>query len=132
MAVVSDPISDFLTRFKNATMAEKEQFSAPYSKMKEEIARILKEEGFLWSYEKQNEGVDSVIVAKPRYAGNTPALKDLKRMSRPGLRQYVGRDEIPKVLGGMGMSIISTSKGLMVGHKARRENLGGEILALVW
>lgn len=132
MAVVSDPISDFLTRFKNATMAEKEQFSAPYSKMKEEIARILKEEGFLWSYEKQNEGVDAVIVAKPRYAGNTPALKNLKRMSRPGLRQYVGRDEIPKVLGGMGISIISTSKGLMVGHKARRENLGGEILALVW
>jgi len=132
MAVVSDPISDFLTRFKNATRAQKEQFSAPYSKMKEEIARILKEEGYLWSYEKQNEGVDSVIVAKPRYTGNTPALKDLKRVSRPGLRQYVGRDEIPKVLGGMGISIISTSKGLMAGHKARRENLGGELLALVW
>ena len=132
MAVVSDPISDFLIRFKNATMAEKETFSAPYSKMKEEIARILKEEGFLWSYEKQNEGVDAVIVAKPRYSGSTPALKNLKRVSRPGLRQYVGRDEIPKVLGGLGISIISTSRGLMVGHKARKENLGGELLALVW
>jgi small subunit ribosomal protein S8 len=132
MAVGSDPISDFLTRFKNATRAQKEQFSAPYSKMKEEIARILKEEGYLWSYEKQNEGVDAIIVAKPRYSGDTPALKDLKRVSRPGLRQYASRDEIPKVLGGMGISIISTSKGLMVGHKARRENLGGEVLALVW
>ena len=118
MAVVSDPISDFLIRFKNATM--------------EDIARILKEEGYLWSFEVVGEGVAREIKGKPRYSGHTPALKNLKRVSRPGLRTYVGCGEIPKVLGGMGIAILSTSKGLMVGHKARKENLGGELLALVW
>ncbi len=132
MAVVSDPISDFLSRFKNATMAQKEDFSAPYSKVKEEIARILKEEGYLWSFQKQGEGVHAQLTAKPRYSGHTPALKNLKRVSRPGLRRYVGCEEIPKVLGGMGIAIVSTSKGIMAGHTARKHNLGGELLALVW
>lgn len=132
MAAISDPIADFLIRFKNATRAEKEAFSAPYSKIKEEIARILKEEGYLWSYEVEGEGVHRAITAKPKYLGRTPALTDLKRVSRPGLRQFVGTQEIPRVLGGMGISIISTSKGLMTGHKARRENMGGEIIAMVW
>ncbi|MDF1825916.1 MAG: 30S ribosomal protein S8 [Verrucomicrobiales bacterium] len=132
MAVVSDPISDFLIRFKNATMAQKEDFSAPYSKVKEEIARILKEEGYLWSYEKVGEGHKATIVGKPRYSGHTPALKNLKRVSRPGLRQYVGCDEIPKVLGGMGIAIVSTPRGIMAGHSARKNNIGGELLALVW
>jgi len=132
MAVVSDPISDFLIRFKNATMAQKEDFTAPYSRMKEDIARILKEEGYIWSYEKIGEGAKAELKAKPRYSGNTPALKNLKRVSRPGLRQYVGSDEIPKVLGGMGIAIISTSRGVMAGHTARKQKVGGEILALVW
>lgn len=132
MAVVSDPIADFLTRFKNATMAEKEEFNAPYSKIKEEIARILKEEGYLWSYEKVGEGAKAELKAKPRYSGHTPALKNLKRVSRPGLRQYVGCDDIPKVLGGMGIAILSTSRGIMAGHSARKHNIGGELLALVW
>lgn len=132
MAVVSDPISDFLTRFKNATMAQKEDFTAPYSRMKEDIARILKEEGYLWSYEKVGEGATAVLSAKPRYSGATPALKDLKRVSRPGLRQFVGSEEIPKVLGGMGIAIISTSRGVMAGHTARKQKVGGELLALVW
>tara|TARA_R110000850_G_scaffold258835_6_gene385578 strand:- start:1072 stop:1473 length:402 start_codon:yes stop_codon:yes gene_type:complete len=133
MAVVSDPISDFLTRFKNATMARKEEFNTPYSKIKEEIARILKEEGYLWSFEKVGEGPKAEIKAKPRYAaGQAPALKDLKRVSRPGLRRYVACDEIPKVLGGMGITILSTSKGIMAGHSARKQNIGGELLALVW
>lgn len=132
MAVVSDPISDFLTRFKNATMAQKEEFSAPYSKVKEEIARILKEEGYLWSYQKVGEGIRAEIKAKPRYSGHTAALKDLKRVSRPGLRRYVGCEDIPKVLGGMGITILSTSKGIMAGHTARKQNIGGELLALVW
>lgn len=132
MAVVSDPISDFLTRFKNSTMAEKEEFSAPYSKVKEELARILKEEGYLWSYEARGAGPEKVITGKPRYSGHTPALKNLKRVSRPGLRQYVSRDEIPKVLGGMGIAILSTSKGIMAGHTARKQNIGGELLAIVW
>ncbi len=132
MAVVSDPISDFLVRFKNATLAHKEDFTAPYSKVKEEIARILKEEGYLWSFEKTGEGASAQLKAKPRYAGNVPALKGLKRVSRPGLRRYVGCEEIPKVLGGMGIAIVSTSKGIMAGHTARKNNLGGELLALVW
>lgn len=132
MAVISDPISDFLTRFKNATMAQKEDFSAPYSKVKEEIARILKEEGYLWSYQKVGEGVKAEIKVKPRYLGQTAALKNLKRVSRPGLRRYVGCEEIPKVLGGMGIAIVSTSKGIMAGHTARKQNIGGELLALVW
>lgn len=132
MAVVSDPIADFLTRFKNATMARKEEFTAPYSKSKAEIARILKEEGYLWSFETVGEGSKIELKAKPRYSGNAPALKDLKRVSRPGLRQYVGSDEIPKVLGGMGIAIVSTPKGIMAGHTARKQKIGGELLALVW
>jgi len=132
MAVVSDPIADFLIRFKNATRAGKEDFSAPYSKIKEEIARILKEEGYLWAYEAEGEGTEKVIKVRPRYSGNTPALKDLKRVSRPGLRRYVGSEEIPKVLGGMGIAIVSTSRGVMAGHTARKAKLGGELLALVW
>tara|TARA_R110002096_G_scaffold18401_8_gene62693 strand:+ start:998 stop:1396 length:399 start_codon:yes stop_codon:yes gene_type:complete len=132
MAVVSDPISDFLTRFKNATMAQKEEFTAPYSSMKAEVARILKEEGYLWSFEKIGEGTKTEIKAKPRYAGTKPALENLKRVSRPGLRRYVSCDEIPKVLGGMGIAIVSTSKGIMAGHTARKQNIGGELLALVW
>jgi len=132
MAVLTDPIADFLIRFKNATRAEKESFRAPYSKIKAEIARILKEEGYLWSYEVVTEGDHPEIVAKPKYLGRTPVLTDLKRVSRPGLRRYEGAQEIPPVLGGMGISIISTSRGIMAGHKARRENLGGECLAMVW
>lgn len=132
MAVVSDPISDFLTRLKNASRAELEEFSAPHSKIKEQIARILKEEGYIWSYEVTKDGNHQVIKAKPRYSGHTPALTDLKRVSRPGLRQYVGCQDIPKVLGGMGVAILSTSQGIMAGHTARKKNIGGELLALVW
>ncbi|MDF1754937.1 MAG: 30S ribosomal protein S8 [Verrucomicrobiales bacterium] len=132
MAVVSDPISDFLTRLKNASRAELEEFSAPHSKIKEQIARILKEEGYIWSYEVTSDGNHQVIKAKPRYSGHTPALTDLKRVSRPGLRQYVGCQDIPKVLGGMGVAILSTSQGIMAGHTARKKNIGGELLALVW
>ncbi len=134
MAVVSDPISDFLTRMKNATRAELEEFTAPHSKIKEQIARILKEEGFLWSYEVKQceESGFKVISAKPRYTDRTPALTDLKRVSRPGLRHYVGCQEIPKVLGGMGVAILSTPQGVMAGHTARKKNIGGELLALVW
>ncbi|MEO0414169.1 MAG: 30S ribosomal protein S8 [Verrucomicrobiota bacterium] len=134
MAVVSDPVSDFLTRLKNATRADKEDFVAPYSKVKEEIARILKEEGYIWSYEKVVEEGSShpLLKAKPRYTDGVPALTDVKRVSRPGLRKYVGAGEIPKVLGGLGISIVSTSQGVMAGHRARRMNVGGELLAYVW
>jgi small subunit ribosomal protein S8 len=133
MAVVSDPISDFLIRLKNASNARLEEFSAPHSKIKLQIARILKEEGYLWSYQTVKEGSGEIIKARIRYTKElTPALTGLKRVSRPGLRHYVGRKEIPKVLGGMGISILSTSQGIMAGHTARKKNIGGELLALVW
>ncbi len=132
MAVLTDPIADFLTRFKNATRAQKEEFSAPFSKIKADIARILKEEGYIWGYEIDNDGKYPEIRVKPKYVDNTPALTDLKRVSRPGLRQYTSAGEMPKVLNGMGISILSTSKGIMAGHKAAKENLGGEVIAFVW
>lgn len=132
MSALSDPISDFLTRFKNATMAQKEEFTAPYSKMKAEIARILQEEGYIWKFEVDKEGKFPELRVKAKYVDNRPVLTNLKRVSRPGLRQYVSADGIPKVLGGMGIAILSTPKGIMSGQRARKENVGGELLAKVW
>lgn len=132
MAVLTDPISDFLTRFKNASRARKDEFNAPYSKIKAEIARILQQEGYVWSYEVDTSGPFPEIKVKTKFVERTPALTDLKRVSRPGLRQYVGSDEIPRVLNGLGIAILSTSKGIMTGHAARKAKLGGELLALVW
>ncbi|MCH2024731.1 MAG: 30S ribosomal protein S8 [Verrucomicrobiales bacterium] len=132
MAALSDPISDFLIRFKNASRAGKEEFTAPFSKIKAEIARILKEEGYIWSYEVDTEGDFPSIRVKVRYIDGTPALTDLKKESKPGRRRYIGVDEIPKVLGGLGISILSTSQGLMAGHRAKKKNVGGELIASVW
>ncbi len=132
MSVLTDPISDFLSRLKNASRARNEEFTAPYSKIKAEIARILTEEGYIWSYELDTSGKFPEIRVKTKFVESTPALTDLKRVSKPGLRRYVQASEIPRVLGGMGISIMSTSKGIMTGHKARKEKLGGELLALVW
>jgi small subunit ribosomal protein S8 len=132
MAALSDPISDFLIRFKNAARAGKEEFTAPFSKMKAEIARILKEEGYIWSYEVDTEGDFPSIKVKVRYIDGTPALTDLKKESKPGLRRYIGVEEIPKVLGGLGITILSTSQGLMAGHSAKKKNVGGELIASVW
>jgi len=133
MAVLSDPISDFLTRLKNASNAGNESFTAPFSKMKAEVARILKEEGYIWNYETKTDGKFPQIEVKVKYSDKGEAvLHDLKRVSKPGLRQYVGAGEIPRVLSGLGIAIISTSKGLMTGAKAKKEKLGGEIIAQVW
>jgi len=133
MAVLSDPISDFLIRLKNASRAGNETFSAPYSKMKGEIAQILKEEGYIWNYEVKTEGKFPVIEVKVKYTdAGVPVLTDLKRVSKPGLRRYVGAGEIPRVLNGLGISILSTSKGLKTGAHAKKEKLGGELLAYVW
>lgn len=133
MAVLTDPIADFLTRLKNATMARKDTFAAPFSQIKANIADILKEEGYIWSYEvKEDEKGFKEITVKPKYVDKKAALTNVKRISRPGLRQYVGAGEIPNVLGGLGIAVISTSKGVMSGHRARKEKLGGEILAHVW
>lgn len=132
MAVLSDPISDFLTRFKNASRARKDEFSAPYSKIKAEIAGILQQEGYVWSYEVVTTGKFPEIKVKTKFVDKTPALTDLKRVSRPGLRQYVGFDEVPRVLNGLGISILSTPRGIMTGHQAKKAKVGGELLAQVW
>ena len=132
MAVLSDPISDFLTRFKNASRAGNDQFLAPFSKVKAEIARILKEEGYIWNYEVDTSGKFPQLQVKTKFVDGTPALTDLKKVSKPGRRQYTGSQEIPRVLNGLGISIVSTSKGIMTGAQARRQNVGGELLAFVW
>ena len=133
MAVLSDPISDFLTRLKNASRAGNETFNAPHSKMKEAIAKILQDEGYIWNYEVDSTGKFPELKVKVKYADNgNPILTDLKRVSKPGIRRYVGAGEIPRVLNGLGISIVSTSKGVKTGTTARREKLGGEVLAFVW
>lgn len=132
MAVLTDPISDFLTRWKNASRAKKQDFIAPYSKLKAEIARVLQEEGYIWGFEVETTGKHPVLKVKAKYNGATPILNDLRRMSSPGMRQYVGSGEIPKVLNGLGIAILSTPKGVMTGSQARKQNVGGELLALVW
>ncbi len=133
MAVLSDPVSDFLTRLKNASNAGNESFSAPFSKMKAEVARILQEEGYIWNYETKTDGIIPQIYVKVKYSDSGEAvLHNVKRISKPGLRQYVGAEEMPRVLSGLGIAIISTSKGLMTGQKARKANIGGEHIANVW
>ena len=131
MAVLTDPISDFLTRFKNACNAGNEVFTAPYSKIKADIARILQEEGYLWNYEVVT-GTSTKLKLKPKYIDGRPVLTDLKRVSTPGRRNYVGSDKIPRVMSGLGITILSTSKGVMSGGSAKRQKLGGEHLASVW
>lgn len=131
MAVLTDPISDFLTRFKNAANAGNEEFSAPYSKIKADIARILMEEGYIWNYEVVT-GKRTELKVKPKYLDGRPVLTDLKRVSTPGRRHYVGATEVPRVMSGLGISILSTSKGVMSGGNAKKQKLGGELLANVW
>ena len=133
MAVLSDPISDFLTRLKNASRAGNETFKAPHSKMKEAIAKILQDEGYIWNYEVDSTGKFPELKVKVKYADNgNPILTDLKRVSKPGLRIYRQRNEIPRVQGGLGVAVVSTNKGLMSDREARKNRMGGEILCFVW
>lgn len=132
MAVLSDPISDFLTRLKNASRAENETFQAPFSKAKVEIARILKEEGYIWKYEVDDSGKFPELRVSTRFVDGQAALTDLKKVSKPGRRNYVGVNEIPRVRSGLGISILSTSKGILSNREAKKENVGGELLAQVW
>ena len=132
MAVLTDPISDFLTRFSNACRAGNEVFTAPYSRIKADIAKILQEEGYVWSYEVVTTDAFPTLKVKGKFVDGRPVLTGLKRVSKPGRRNYVGSDEIPRVMSGLGISILSTSKGVMTGARAKREKLGGELLAIVW
>ncbi len=132
MSNLSDPIADFLTRLRNAARSNRGDISVPFSRMKEELCRILKQEGYISSYEIDTESKPAVIKISLKFVNRTPALTGLKRVSKPGLRKYVGSDDIPRVLGGMGIAILSTSRGILTGRQARRENVGGELLAVIW
>ena len=131
--MTSDTIADMLTRIRNANRANHRTVSIPAARMKVEIARLLKEEGFVKDYElgEPGTGQQLTIVLKPR-TGRSRALSGLRRISRPGLRVYARKTELPRVLGGLGIAIISTSQGLMTGSAAQRAGLGGEVVAYVW
>ena len=131
--MVIDPISDMLTRIRNALTANHKTVDIPSSKFKLEIARILVEEGFIVSFDKTTKNKFKYIKIRLKYSADnrTSVIKELKRISRPGLRVYVNKSEIPRVLGGLGMSIISTSKGIMTGSKAREVGVGVEILCSI-
>lgn len=130
---MTDPIADMLTRIRNAIAANHTRVDIPGSKLKMEVARILKEEGYINNFTTKGEGIKYVIRIFLRYdAKGTSSITHLSRVSRPGRRVYVGAGEIPKVLGGYGINIVSTSQGLMSGKKARGANIGGEILAQVY
>lgn len=132
MSTVTDPIADLLARVRNAAAAQKSELFVPYSKIKAEIARILKEEGYITDYELDKEAAHPRIKITNKIANRTSAITGLKRVSRPGLRRYVGSQEIPRVLGGMGISILSTSRGILSGREAKKQNVGGELLAYIW
>jgi small subunit ribosomal protein S8 len=130
---MTDPIADMLTRIRNAVAANHPRVDVPGSKLKLEVARILKEEGYINNYVTKGEGAQYSIRIFLRYdAKGASSITHLSRVSRPGRRVYVGADEIPRVLGGYGVNIVSTSKGLMSGKRARKENIGGEILAQIY
>ncbi len=130
---MTDPIADMLTRIRNALTAKHDMVEVPASHMKKEIAQILLTEGYINGYEVEGEGVESKIVIDLKYgAKGERVITGLKRVSKPGLRIYAGYDELPQVLGGMGIAIVSTPKGVMTDKQARKLHHGGEILAFVW
>ena len=130
---MTDAIADMLTRIRNANQMHYQEVLVPSSKLKIEIARILKEEGFIEDYKVSKDDVQGKIVLTLKYGPNKErVITGLKRISKPGLRVYAKSDEIPKVLNGLGIAIISTSKGLMTDKEARKNNLGGEVLAYIW
>jgi small subunit ribosomal protein S8 len=132
MSTVTDPIADLLARVRNSTQAQKLEMFVPYSKVKSEIVRILKEEGYITDFALDTTAAHPRIKITNKISNRTSAITGLKRVSRPGLRRYVGADEIPRVLGGMGTAILSTSRGVMSGREAKKQKVGGELLAFVW
>ncbi len=130
--MVTDPIADMLTRIRNANQQRHEEVVVPASKLKVDLAEILKNEGFIKGYKVESEGVAKNIVVTLKYKGNDRVISGLKRVSKPGLRQYVKVNEIPKVLNGLGIVVLSTSQGLMTDKEARAKKIGGEVLAYIW
>ena len=132
MAVVTDTIADMLTRIRNANAMRYNEVSVPASKLKIELARILKEEGFIKGYKVVKDDAQGSIIITLKYVNKERVITGLKRISKPGLRVYAKSSEIPKVLNGLGIAIVSTSKGIMTDKEARKQNLGGEVLAYIW
>jgi small subunit ribosomal protein S8 len=129
----TDPISDYLTRLRNALAAEHEEVEIPASKLKREMSRILKEQGYINDWAVEPGRVGEVIKLRLKYTEDRePVILGIKRVSRPGRRRYVDRGEVPRVQGGMGTAIVSTSSGVMTGHDAKRKGIGGEVVAYVW
>ena len=129
----SDPIADMLTRIRNATLARHPKVDVPASKLKMEIARILKEEGFIMNFKMAEEGAKKSIRIYLKYTpGNVPVISRIERVSRPGCRVYVGQSDIPRVLGGLGINILTTPRGVMTGRHAHKEGVGGELLCQIW
>ena len=133
---MTDPIADFLTRVRNGAHASKDIVTIPSSKLKKELARILKEQGYIDGYDVEAPNADhpgEVINVRLKYSGNRkPVIQGIQRVSRPGQRTYVDHAHIPKIQGGLGTAIISTSQGVMTGHEARKAGVGGEVVAKVW
>jgi small subunit ribosomal protein S8 len=131
--VVSDPIADLLTRIRNANTVNHDRIEVPGSKMKKSIVQILKEEGFVRDFEWVDNGHQGIIRVYLKYGPNkSKVISGLRRISRPGLRVYAKKDQVPKVLGGLGVAILSTSQGIMTDKKARQTGLGGEVLCYIW
>ena len=131
--MMSDPIADLLTRIRNASRAEHEKVDVPASKLKTKIAELLKEEGFIKNYRLIEDPKQGVLRIYLKYgAGNEKMISGLVRVSRPGRRVYVGKDKIPSILGGMGVALLSTSRGVMTDRESRKQRIGGEVLAYVW
>jgi small subunit ribosomal protein S8 len=128
---MNDPISDMLARIRNANRALLPTVEIPHSKMKESIAGILKREGYITDFSLEGK-LPRVIKIRLKYQGKKSVIEGLRRLSRPGLRQYVGATEIPRVRGGLGVAVVSTSEGLMTGNQARKKNVGGELICSIW
>ena len=130
---ITDPIADLLTRIRNASSAKHDTVEIPASNMKKSICQILVDEGFIKSFTVADDGKQGVITVALKYGANkTPVIQGLKRVSKPGLRIYSNVEDMPKVMRGLGVAIISTSKGVMTDRQARKENVGGEVLAYIW
>jgi len=132
MSTVTDPIADLLARIRNGAHAQKKDMFVPYSRIKAEIIRILKEEGYISDYSLDTSAAHPRIKITNKLVDRSSAITGLRRVSRPGLRRYVGADEIPRVLGGMGVAILSTPRGVLSGREAKKQKVGGELMAYVW
>lgn len=129
---ITDPIADMLTRIRNANAQRHETVDVPSSKLKKSIAEILLDEGFIKSFEEIEDNSQGIIRITLKYVNKQKVISGLKRISKPGLRVYANKEELPQVLGGLGIALISTSKGIMTDKKARQEGIGGEVLAYIW